>query len=192
MKEKKPIIINFSTAICIVIIVLLLIAFAIFIFYLNYNYTSTKLNSQKSSLESSKTNSEENIITNNYNTVTTDIQNSEYNYGDPLPYEGRAELRDGYLYYSRSINEELRKIEGVSNIKLLYMFNIGTGINKTPFVVTNDGTVYRLTGNEKLVKYEGLSNYKVDKIISYEGEMSAKFTLLLLDGTTKIVELNHE
>lgn len=111
-------------------------------------------------------------------------------YGEPLPYEGRAVLKDGYLYYSRSENEELKKVEGASNIKSLYIFNLGTGINRVPFVVTNDGIVYRLNEEEKLVNYDGLANYRVSEIISHESdEAKDKFTLLLLDGTQKNVEV---
>ena len=39
--------------------------------------------------------------------------------------------------------------------------------------------------------YEELSKYKVDKIISHEGEVNDKFTLLLLDGTKKIVAVQE-
>ena len=120
-------------------------------------------------------------------TETTVITHKAY--GEPLPSEGKAILKDGFLYYSRSENEESKKIDGVSNIKYLYLFNIGTGVNKVPFVVKNDGTVYRLNSEEKLVKYEELANYKVDKIIKHEGEMYDTFTLLLLDGTKKIVKV---
>lgn len=115
-----------------------------------------------------------------------------HNYGEPLPGEGNAVLKDGYLYYSKSKNEEPKKVEGVANIKSLYIYNIGTGINKVPFVVTNDGIVYRLNSEEKLVKYEELANYKVDKIISHEGEIYDVFTLLLLDGTTKVVIVERD
>ena len=81
---------------------------------------------------------------------------------------------------------------GTSNIKSLYIYNIGTGINKVPFVVTSDGTVYRLNSEEKLVKYEELSKYKVNKIIKHEGEISDTFTLSLIDGSTKLVEIQYE
>lgn len=112
-------------------------------------------------------------------------------YGEPLPLEGVAFVKDGYLYYSYSNSEEPEKIKGVSNIKSLKIFNIGTGINRVPFVVTEDGIVYRLNSAKQLVVYEELSNYKVDKIISHEGEMYDVFTLLLLDGTTKVVEVKE-
>ena len=104
--------------------------------------------------------------------------------------EGDAYIKDGYLYYSGSDEEEPRKIEGVSNIKSLNIYNIGTGVNRVPFVVTEDGTVYELNKDEKLVVYEELSDYKVDRIISCIGETDAVFTLLLLDGTTEVVTVD--
>ena len=133
-------------------------------------------------------NENSNVIENEDEKV--DIVQSK-SYGEPLPLEGVAKLKEGYLYYSYNNSDEPEKIEGVSNIKSLDIFNIGTGINKVPFVVTNDGVVYRLNSAKQLVVYEELENYKVDKIVSHEGEMYDIFTLLLLDGTTKVVEVRE-
>ena len=111
---------------------------------------------------------------------------------EPLPSSGNAVIKDGYLYYSKNENEEPKKIEGVSNIKYLYVYNIGTGVNKVPFVLTEDGVVYRLNSQEKLVKYDELSTYQIDKIINHEGEVYDVWTILLKDGTTKKVEVKDE
>lgn len=110
-------------------------------------------------------------------------------YGEPLPAEGVASLKDGYLYYAEDNSKEQEKIEGVSNIKQLFIANIGTGVNKAIFVVTEDGTVYRLDSKKKLVIYEELSKYKVSEIVKCEGETKAVFTLLLTDDSTAIVEV---
>lgn len=112
-------------------------------------------------------------------------------YGEPLPAEGIAFIKEGYLYYSYNESEEAEKIQEVSNIKELYTYNIGTGINKVPFVLTEDGDVYRLNSAKQLLVYKELSNYKIDKIVSHEGEIYDVFTLLLKDGTTKVVEVKE-
>ena len=128
--------------------------------------------------------------------TSTKVENTEFDdvvtaqsYGQPLI--GEASLKDGYLYYSSNGNDSPRKIEGVSNIKSLNVYNIGTGINKVPFVVTQDGVVYRLNDAEELVVYEELSKYKVDKIISCEGELYTVFKIQLKDGTTKTIKIDY-
>jgi len=180
--EKKSAKISLGTAVCMFIILLLIIALAV-VYYFGFiregEETNLKIN------EENKVEDVENIINNE---VKVDIVQSK-SYGEPLPLEGVAFVKDGYLYYSYNNSEEAEKITGVSNIKSLDIFNIGTGINKVPFVVTNDGVVYRLNSAKQLVVYEELSNYKVDKIVSHKGEMYDTFTLLLLDGTTKTVEV---
>lgn len=160
------------------------------------NETNKNQPLQNTEIKDVSENLEINTITNNsINTETIEIAKennsiiSQTDYGEPLPMEAKAVLKNGYLYYSKNENEEFKKINGTSNIKELYIFNIGSGINKVPFVVTEDGTIYRLNSEERLVKYEELSNYKVKKIIKHEGELYDIFTLLLNDGSTKIVEI---
>lgn len=111
-------------------------------------------------------------------------------YGEPLPADAVASIKDGCLYYAEDSSKEQEKIEGVSNIKQLFIANIGTGVNKAIFVVTEDGTVYRLNSEKKLVIYEELSKYKVSEIVKCEGETKAVFTLLLTDGSTAIIEVD--
>ena len=218
MNERKTISINLSTVICMFIIMLLI--FALAMVYMINNQTIQKLEIPKTSIINQTSRLEERVntiqntneekisgentslayIQSIENDVTSTVLNNKEkdtivaskSYGEPLPYEGQAIIKDGYLYYSRSKDEELKKVDGTSNIKSLYIYNIGTGINKVPFVVTSDGTVYRLNSEEKLVKYEELSKYKVNKIIKHEGEISDTFTLSLIDGSTKLVEIQYE
>ena len=218
MNERKTISINLSTVICMFIIMLLI--FALAMVYMINNQTIQKLEIPKTSIINQTSSLEERVntiqntneekisgentslacIQSIENDVTSTVLNNKEkdtivaskSYGEPLPYEGQAIIKDGYLYYSRSKDEELKKVDGTSNIKSLYIYNIGTGINKVPFVVTSDGTVYRLNSEEKLVKYEELSKYKVNKIIKHEGEISDTFTLSLIDGSTKLVEIQYE
>ena len=218
MNERKTISINLSTVICMFIIMLLI--FALAMVYMINNQTIQKLEIPKTSIINQTSSLEERVntiqntneekisgentslacIQSIENDVTSTVLNNKEkdtivaskSYGEPLPYEGQAIIKDGYLYYSRSKDEELKKVDGTSNIKSLYIYNIGTGINKVPFVVTSDGTVYRVNSEEKLVKYEELSKYKVNKIIKHEGEISDTFTLSLIDGSTKLVEIQYE
>lgn len=218
MNERKTSSINFSKTICMFIIMLLI--FVLAIVYMNNNQTIQKIEIPKTSIINQTSSLEERVNTiqnaneekisdeNKYLTHIQSIENevtssslnnkekdtivTSKSYGEPLPYEGQAIIKDGYLYYSKSKDEEPKRVDGTSNIKSLYIYNVGTGINKVPFVVTNDGTVYRLNSEEKLVKFEELSKYKVHKIINHDGEMCDNFTLLLLDGTTKLVEIKYE
>ena len=40
--------------------------------------------------------------------------------------------------------ENAKKYEGLSNVIKVKVFNIGTGINKVPFLITEDGKVYEV------------------------------------------------
>ena len=214
MGEKKEIKVKFSTVICIILIILLIAGCGLLYYFgfIQKGKEISKLKSEKNSIEKT-----EKDLLNKISVLDEDIKlkqqeidklisnKNENNlsnlnkdndaiigkgYGQPLVGEGY--IKDGYLYYSNDSSKEPRKIEGVSNIKSLNIYNIGTGMNKVPFVVTEDGIVYRLNGAEELVVFEELSDYKVDKIISCEGELTETFTLLLLDGTTKVVNISYE
>ena len=215
--ERDTTSISLITALCFVVIVLLIIAL-IFV-YMQTNKKITELEN-KATLEEEKislevelneikasngiakndSNKQSNILEAKDENVQTDTSTANAtkdtvlseSYGEPLPSEGNAVVKDGYLYYSKNGNEEPKKVEGVSNIKYLNVYNIGTGVNKVPFVVTEDGVVYRLNSQEKLVKYEELSTYQVDKILSHEGEMYDVWTILLKEKKKKIVEVKDE
>ena len=189
--DKNSAKISLGTAVCLVIILILMITLGV-VYYLGFvrehEEVNLNLNAENANLEVE--NKVDDIESNINNAVKVDIVQRK-SYGEPLPLDGVAKLKDGYLYYSYNNSQEPEKINGVSNIKSLDIFNIGTGINRVPFVVTQDGVVYRLNSAKQLVVYEELSKYKVDKIISHEGEVNDKFTLLLLDGTKKIVAVQE-
>lgn len=190
MDEKKSIKVSFQTAVFICITIVLFIA--ITIIYIVNNQKTKDFSSNNTINENIQDIQNQQNNTNENNTITKEIVNSNKNYGEPLPDEGQVIIKDGYLYYSKSENTELKKIEGISEIKSIYVCNVGTAINKVPFIISNDGTVYRLNSEEQIVEYEELSNYKVSEIIDHNGETSDIFTLLLIDGTKKIVEVKHQ
>ena len=199
MKEDNTVKVRLSSVIYIIIIVLLSVALYYFGF-VNKANNDDNVAIKQDNLVVENTNKEVQLnntkTTDNEKTSTTTEEVKKdtvkaQSYGQPLMVEN-AYLEDGYLYYTSTKEEKPKKIEGVSNLKALYIYNIGTGVNQVPFVVAQDGTVYRLNYQEKLVKYEELANYKVDKILSHEGEMYDVFTLQLLDGTTKIVEVKAD
>ena len=101
-------------------------------------------------------------------------------------------MEDGYFYYSIN-GENTQKYEGLSNVTKVKVFNIGTGINKVPFLITEDGKVYEvkkdLNGNIKAVIYKPLKNYKVEDILDKTGETKSIFKVLLKDKTIKEIEV---
>ena len=101
-------------------------------------------------------------------------------------------MEDGYFYYSIN-GENAKKYEGLSNVIKVKVFNIGTGINKVPFLITEDGKVYEvkkdLNGNIKAVIYKPLKNYKVEDILDKTGETKSIFKVLLKDKTIKEIEV---
>ncbi len=86
-----------------------------------------------------------------------------------------------------------KKYEGLSNVKRMKTYNVGTGIDVVPFLITEDGKVYTVNiygENDIEVKlYEGLKDYKVEDILSHTGEEYSEFKLLLKDGSTKTVRV---
>lgn len=114
-------------------------------------------------------------------------------------------INNGALYYFTESHEgnnsgyistfmpssEMKKYAGLNNIKRIKTYNIGTGVKVVPLLITEDGKVYSVTFyGEKDIKvelYEPLKNYKVEDILSHEGEEYSEFKLLLKDGTTKTV-----
>ena len=103
-----------------------------------------------------------------------------------------AYVEDGYFYYSIN-GENAKKYEGLSNVTKVKVFNIGTGINKVPFLITEDGKVYEvikdLNGNIKAAIYKPLKNYKVEDILDKTGETKSIFKVLLKDKTIKEIEV---
>ena len=103
-----------------------------------------------------------------------------------------AYVEDGYFYYSIN-GDHAKKYEGLSNVTKVKVFNIGTGINEVPFLITEDGKVYEvkkdLNGNIKAVIYKPLKNYKVEDILDKTGETKSIFKVLLKDKTIKEIEV---
>ena len=172
--EKKEIKISLGTIICIFIIVILLIIIGMM-------YCKMK-----------NINNEKEIIKQEEVTNTTDKQETENL--RPIYEISKAYAENGYFYYSIS-GETAKRYEGLSNVAKVKVFNIGTGINNVPFLITEDGTVYEVkkdsNENIKAVMYKPLKNYKVEDILNKTGETKSIFKLLLKDKTTKEVEVTE-
>lgn len=121
-------------------------------------------------------------------------------------------IEDGYLYYFKENveyanetaqtqvmflnNGQTIQYSGLSNIKRIKTFNMGTSVNPVPFLITTDGKVYKINrwtnDNSIIVElYEPLKDYNVEDILKQNGEMYAVFEVLLKDGTTKVVEVKE-
>jgi len=151
---------------------------------------------------------------------TSDLTTLYYYINDEIANIFYAYIEDGYLYYfneSADVNKisegtfqfvsgilrypadkRVKKYEGLNNIKKMTTFNIGTGINPVLFFITETGEVYSMniysnfnSSNGINIKiYEGLKDYKIEDILSHNGELYSVFELLLKDGSTKKVTVN--
>ena len=182
--EKKEIKISLGTVICICIIVILLIV--IVAMYCNMKNTNYKeiTNKQEEIREQEKEVKTSIEKTEEDETAETNLM--------PIFEIAEAYVEDGYFYYSIN-GENAKKYEGLSNVTKVKVFNIGTGINKVPFLITEDGKVYEvkkdLNGNIKAVIYKPLKNYKVEDILDKTGETKSIFKILLKDKTIKEIEV---
>lgn len=176
---------------------------------LNQNKENKKVSqSEKNETETIKTIPTSDLTTLNYY-ITDETANIFYAY-----------IEDGYLYYfneSADVNkisegtfqfmsgiikypgdERVKKYEGLNNIKKMTTYNIGTGINPVLFLITESGEVYSMniysnfnsSNGVNIETYEGLKDYKVEDILSHDGEMYSVFEVLLKDGSTKTVTVN--
>ena len=184
--EKKEIKISLGTVICICIIVILLIV--IVAMYCNMKNTNYKeiTNKQEEIREKEKEVKTSIEKTEEDETAETNLM--------PIFEIAEAYAENGYFYYSIS-GETAKRYEGLSNVAKVKVFNIGTGINNVPFLITEDGTVYEVkkdsNENIKAVMYKPLKNYKVEDILDKTGETKSIFKLLLKDKTTKEVEVTE-
>lgn len=182
--EKKEIKISLGTVICICIIVILLAVIGILYLKMkNMDSKDTVIKQEeiKEQEKEEKTNIDKK-------------EENETNETNLMPIFEIAEVyvKDGYFYYSIN-GENAKKYEGLSNVTKVKVFNIGTGINKVPFLITEDGKVYEvkkdLNGNIKAVIYKPLKNYKVEDILDKTGETKSIFKVLLKDKTIKEIEV---
>ena len=184
--EKKEIKISLGTVICICIIVVLLAVIGIL-------YLKMK------NMDSKETVIKQEEIKEQEKEEKTNIDKKEENETNetnlmPIFEIAEAYVEDGYFYYSIN-GENAKKYEGLSNVTKVKVFNIGTGINKVPFLITEDGKAYEvkkdLSGNIKAVIYKPLKNYKVEDILDKTGETKSIFKVLLKDKTIKEIEVSE-
>ena len=119
-----------------------------------------------------------------------------------------AYIKDGCFYYNRqygegygmniysdSIHEHMQKLPGISNIKRMKTYNMGSGVDPVPFLITEDGEVYLVRnayGEAKeelqIGRFEFLKDYQVEDILSYSGEWQHRVEVLLKDGSIIYLE----
>lgn len=91
------------------------------------------------------------------------------------------------------------KIEKLSeNVKRVKIYNLGTDITDTIFLIKEDGTVMECLYTNKIIvrDYTPAKEYKVEKILSAteegRGMENCKIEVLLKDGTTKTITETKE
>ena len=180
MEEKKCIKMSIGTAICLFIIVILLIALG-FTYYLGFvknNEKNLGLENQKTFLE--KALEKESSIAKE---IQTDAKEIEKKVKENTLQKNNTNS-EAEEFYENALNYVSMKY-GVQAQKIR-IYNVGTGINPTLFIITKTGEVYEVyssTGNFKL--NEALKNYKVEDILSQTGETNNVFDILLKDGNKK-------
>ena len=175
--------------------------------------------SSKNNQNISSTQSEETDVTPNVNVVktipTTDLVTLYYEATDAGANIFYAYLNNGVLNYfidskvsnetsdsafgfvssyitSSSNTNNMKQYSQLNNINRIKTYNIGTSINPTPFLITEDGQVYTVSINDSNIQvnlYDSLKNYKVEDILNVTGEMSISFELLLKDGSKETVNI---
>ena len=110
---------------------------------------------------------------------------------------GTSDSTFGFVgsYITSSANtDNMKQYSQLKNIKRLKTYNIGTSVNPTPFLITEDGQVYLLNitsdNNMHINLYEPFKNYKVEDILSATGEMATTFELLLQNGSKESVTVD--
>ena len=170
-------------------------------------------NKQTATVETTEQKNETNVEdnnTSNTNVKTSDLVTLYYNINNANSMGLYAFIEDGELYYYKVFSEdtaekmffgskqEMKKYPNLNNIKRLKRYNLGTGINPVPFLITEDGKVYQINfySNTKeeinVEPYDEFKDYKVEDILSHEGEMYDIWEILLKDGTTKTITVKDE
>lgn len=199
MDEKKSIKVSLGTTICIFIIILLIVALGV-VYYLGYVKNNEKINELENktiSLEKAK-NQLENQVSNlqTKNTKEEDKVLDKDLYAQGSEYFVFIENGTAYYKHSRKIIDSEAKdfVETkdlAKNVKRVKIFNLGTDISDTVFLILEDGTVKTFSYNNDLQEFKLLKDYKVEDILSAEGEYypgnSVTYRILLKDGTTKEV-----
>lgn len=122
-------------------------------------------------------------------------------------------IEDGKLFYSfdnKTANsnsnsafeyistENIKQYDNLTNIKRIKIFNFGTGVNRVPLLITQDGKVYQVSIYDEELKislFEELKDYNIDNILEVlEPDMSGenwvtRCKVLLNDGTSKTIEI---
>lgn len=108
-------------------------------------------------------------------------------------------INEGFIGYSNNMteNERLKKMTLLNQIRRMKTFNLGSGVDPVPYLITESGEVYSLYDTwpsydeqMKLVKFDMLEGYQVEDILEFDSEWSYNLKVLLKDGT--VIEIHSE
>jgi len=103
----------------------------------------------------------------------------------------------GIFTYTGTV-DNMQKLPGISNIKRMKTYNMGTGVDPTPFLITEDGEVYLVYNayassrdELQIERFDTLADYQVEDILSFDGELWYIIEVLLKDGSIITIESEH-
>lgn len=115
---------------------------------------------------------------------------NDYVQGDNIS-EGAFDFISSFITSSNN-KDNIKKYTKLNNIKRIKTYNVGTGVDIVPMLITENGDVYTIDFYNiegiKVEKYEELKDYKVEDILSFSGEMHSQIKLLLKDRTIKEIK----
>ncbi len=122
------------------------------------------------------------------------IENGDlYYYNEYKKADGQKDELNGSPDFSvTNYHGQVKKYEGLSNIKRLKMFNHGSGVDPMPVLITESGKVYIIYfkgGELSLNQMTSLADYEVEKLLSVpEGPWGDGYKVELKDGTITTVK----
>lgn len=116
-----------------------------------------------------------------------------------------AYIEDGCFYYYKTDesfiyteSDKVRKMvkyEGLDNIKRMKLYNIGSGVDLYPCLITEEGEVYWVNNiymfdrqEVYIEQFEFLKDYQVEDILYFDAEWQYRVEVLLKDGSTVYLE----
>lgn len=116
-----------------------------------------------------------------------------------------AYIDDGFLYYYHmddsfmyTESDKVRpmvKFEGLNHIKRMKYYNVGSGVDRYPCLITEEGEVYWLNNTYMsdrqeicIERFEFLKDYQVEDILYFHCEWAYEVEVLLKDGQILYLE----
>lgn len=167
------------------------IAFKDVLFNKNGVSTETPMSGVSNELPMAKQEDESKIALGDLNINIEDKDLYTIGFGD-MAFIQNGEVYYGYIYtYStQGIDKtvKFKKVEGITDAVAIKSYALATDPSKTIFVITEEGTLYKIDNEGKAQKI--WEDYKVAQIISAEGEQNHKYVFALKDN--RKVEINEQ